>query len=62
MKDMKAGKKTREDYARLACETWYDVRAFGQVFAFKKGKKRKKNQTLYQSEFADLSVFSLPLV
>lgn len=62
MKDMKAGKKTREDYARLACETWYDVRAFGQVLHLKKEKKRKKNQTLYQSEFADLSVFSLPLV
>ena len=42
MKDMKAGKKTREDYARLACETWYDVRAFGQVFAFKKGKKEEE--------------------
>lgn len=39
MKQMKAGKKTREDYANQACETWYDVRAFGQVFAFKKGKK-----------------------
>lgn len=35
VKEMKAGKKTREDYARQACETWYDVRAFGQVFAFK---------------------------
>ncbi len=41
-KQMKAGKKTREDYARLACETWYDVRAFGQVFAFKKGKKEEE--------------------
>ena len=37
MKQIKAGKKTREDYARQACDTWYDVRAFGQVFAFKKG-------------------------
>lgn len=37
-KQIKAGKMTREDYAKLACETWYDVRAFGQVFAFKKGK------------------------
>lgn len=39
VKQMKSGKKTREDYARLACEIWYDVRAFGQVFAFKKGKQ-----------------------
>lgn len=42
MKQIKAGKKTREDYAGLACETWYDVRAFGQVFAFKKGKKEEE--------------------
>lgn len=36
-KQIKAGKMTRENYAKIACETWYDVRAFGQVFAFKKG-------------------------
>lgn len=30
--------KTREDYAKIACKTWYDVRAFGQVFAFKDKK------------------------
>lgn len=42
LKQIKAGKKTREDYAGLACETWYDVRAFGQVFAFKKGKKEEE--------------------
>ena len=30
---------TCEDYARIACEQWLDVRAFGQVFAFKSGKK-----------------------
>lgn len=29
-----------EEYAKQACETWIDVRTFGQVFAFKvKGKK-----------------------
>lgn len=28
---------TRDDYAAIACKTWYDVRAFGQVFSFKKG-------------------------
>lgn len=38
LKQIKAGKQTREDYAKAACEIWYDVRAFGQVFAFKKGK------------------------
>lgn len=32
--------KDKEKKAQLACKTWYDVRAFGQVFAFKaKGKK-----------------------
>ena len=28
---------TRDDYAAIACKTWMDVRAFGQVFSFKKG-------------------------
>ena len=32
------GIKDREEYARRACETWLDVRAFGQVFAFKDTK------------------------
>lgn len=27
--------KDSDAYARIACETWADVRAFGQVFAFK---------------------------
>ena len=27
--------KNRSEYAEKACETWLDVRAFGQVFAFK---------------------------
>ena len=30
---------TTDDYARIACEQWLDVRAFGQVFAFKSGRK-----------------------
>ena len=30
--------KDREAYAKKACETWLDVRAFGQVFAFKDSK------------------------
>lgn len=33
-----AQKGLRQEYAKKACELWYDVRAFGQVFAFKKGK------------------------
>lgn len=31
--------KDREEYARLACERWTDVRSFGQVFAFKSNDK-----------------------
>lgn len=27
--------------AKLACDTWFDVRAFGQLFAFKSDKKSK---------------------
>lgn len=29
------GEKNRDVYAQKACETWLDVRTFGQVFAFK---------------------------
>ena len=29
------GTKDKELYAKTACETWVDVRSFGQVFAFK---------------------------
>lgn len=48
---LKAGK--RPEYAKRACELWYDVRAFGQVFAFpknSKGKKGKKNQNGAEQE------------
>ena len=31
--------KDKDEYARIACETWLDVRSFGQVFAFKSGSK-----------------------
>ena len=31
-----------DEYARLACEKWIDVRSFGQVFAFK-SKDKKSN-------------------
>ncbi len=35
------GEKTRE----LACEKWFDVRAFGQVFAFKAKKGKKTDES-----------------
>jgi CRISPR-associated protein Csd2 len=34
----------RENQVAIACRTWYDVRAFGQVFAFKKAKKDDDNE------------------
>lgn len=41
--DLKALVQTgdKQAYAKRACEIWYDVRAFGQVFAFSSGKKKK---------------------
>ena len=32
------GIKDRDEYGKLACESWLDVRSFGQVFAFKDAK------------------------
>lgn len=32
------GEKNRDIYAQTACQTWLDVRSFGQVFAFKDAK------------------------
>jgi CRISPR-associated protein Csd2 len=34
----------RGKQVNIACQTWYDVRAFGQVFAFKKDKKSDDNE------------------
>ncbi len=31
--------KDKKKYQEAACKTWLDVRSFGQLFAFKKGKK-----------------------
>lgn len=35
---------SKEDYAAQACEKWFDVRAFGQVFAYKKSKEKDKEK------------------
>ncbi|WP_337104257.1 type I-C CRISPR-associated protein Cas7/Csd2 [Paenibacillus sp. YIM B09110] len=37
-KIMKSKNVPSEDFARLACQEWIDVRSFGQVFAFKSDK------------------------
>ncbi len=33
--------KNSDEYASQACETWIDVRSFGQVFAFKRNDKKE---------------------
>lgn len=38
-KALKEGKKAEGIVTKLACEEWFDVRAFGQLMAFNKGKK-----------------------
>ncbi|MEA4815336.1 MAG: type I-C CRISPR-associated protein Cas7/Csd2 [Lachnospiraceae bacterium] len=43
--EIKKGKNAdTELFAKIACEKWIDVRAFGQVFAFKKDTKKAKEQ------------------
>lgn len=37
-------KLSKEDTAKKACAAWFDVRAFGQVLAFKADKKAKKGK------------------
>lgn len=34
------GYASKDEYAKKACAEWFDVRAFGQVFAFKAGKDK----------------------
>lgn len=36
--ELKKAGKDKKEFSRIACETWFDVRAFGQVFASKKTK------------------------
>ncbi len=37
--ELKEAGKDKDKYAKAACEKWLDVRAFGQVFAFKSASK-----------------------
>lgn len=38
---LKEAVKDKSAYAKAACEQWFDVRAFGQVFAFKSAKDKE---------------------
>jgi len=43
--ELKKGKDANAElFAKIVCEKWADVRAFGQVFAFKKDKKKGKDE------------------
>jgi len=53
LKDIDPGDKKK--YQKAACEAWLDVRAFGQVFAFK-GKKGKKIEGKEDSEGVSIPV------
>jgi len=39
--EIKKAAGDREKQVSIACKTWYDVRAFGQVFAFRKGDENE---------------------
>ena len=43
----------KEKKADIACKTWYDVRAFGQVFAFKAKEKGKKSSAGQDGDGSD---------
>lgn len=66
--DAALGKKLgSSETVKLACEQWFDVRAFGQLFAFKSDKKTKKKLTMkvtavYPLAFVVPSLFNLHLV
>ena len=45
-----SAEKTVEDKTRKACETWFDVRTFGQVFPFKAQKKGKGKEAAEPSD------------
>lgn len=40
-----SNKTTREETARKACAKWFDVRAFGQLFAFKSAGKKAEEES-----------------
>ncbi len=52
------GIKSSEEKAKKACETWFDVRAFGQLFAFKAsgGKKTKGKENEEPGEDKGVSI------
>jgi len=61
-KDAFADDKKRDATARAACAKWFDVRAFGQLFAFKTEKKKgKKNTETAEVEESGSGGVSIPI-
>ncbi|MBS1831607.1 MAG: type I-C CRISPR-associated protein Cas7/Csd2 [Acidobacteria bacterium] len=54
------GKFGSADTARLACQTWFDVRAFGQLFAMPKKSKSRAKDAAAPSEEGDTGL-SIPI-
>lgn len=52
--------KKKEETARKACEKWFDVRAFGQLFAFP-GKKKAKDADDSGGDSVDADGVSIPV-
>ena len=48
--------KTQDEYAAKGCEKWIDVRSFGQVFAFKKGKDKDNDKSVSVSVRGPVSI------
>lgn len=61
-KEAFADDKKRENTAKAACEKWFDVRTFGQLFAFKtERKKNKKNAETENNEQTSSGGVSIPI-
>lgn len=54
-KKQKIDLSDKQQFKEFACKTWLDVRAFGQVFAFK-AKKGKKNEGEEDSEGVSIGI------
>ena len=53
------GEKDAKKVAALACETWFDVRAFGQLLAFKATESKKPKKTNDDEEAVDSKSVSI---
>lgn len=56
---LKGLEKDKDVYAKTACEKWLDVRAFGQVFAFKKYKDSQEVSVGVRGPVSIHSAFSV---